>query len=605
MENTVALPDSPHMISCGTDDAFLPSLGELDSILSVGLPLPPGLSPCHQAQEGKSPACVYRQGCYQTLGEWYVRRGQYQRPDVTGHDRLNIAQRFHAPDRCWGEVSDMAREYDLSRPTIYDIAGRVSTLFDPRLPGPVPCLKRLLPCGASLSPPVVETKLLSREEEQGIRNRLILTSVFPGGATMRPLEEILDAAPVEGRSDTTIWRTVNENGVKARQMLAQVDYADISLPLVLAAIDETFFDGHSILFVVEPMSLAVCGFHVPGDNDRSSYTWGPLLLILQEDQNLDIFGGVGDAALPYPGIFRTILEQDGLFQEDVFHQQRDLSTLQRKLENSAYRAFATEYKALDQWQEEDTPEAQEKLRQAKAEALRLAQLHDDFVEYRSWVTDAFEIVDLRSGDIRDRKTNEWLLDQAISGMSQLHHPDVVQMSARLERHKRYLLTYLDWLDTQLSPLRSELHAYLDDPELEKIVLRATARRWRLQHQVESMQNRAFRSSLKRAEQELALWIEGDAFLMEWSEQVHTFLEWVQRASSAVENVNSIFKPLVERKKHFGNDDTILNFVALFVLWHNLRVFKEGKRQSHSPFDILGIDLGEKDWRTLLGYPPVQ
>ncbi len=83
------------------------------------------------------------------------------------------------------------------------------------------------------------------------------------------------------------------------------------------------------------------------------------------------------------------------------------------------------------------------------------------------------------------------------------------------------------------------------------------------------------------------------------------LELVQRASSAVENINSIFKPLVTRKKHFASSDTALNYVALFVLWHNMRVFKEGKRIGHSPFEILGIDLGFKDWRTLLGYSPVQ
>jgi hypothetical protein len=237
--------------------------------------------------------------------------------------------------------------------------------------------------------------------------------------------------------------------------------------------------------------------------------------------------------------------------------------------------------------------------------LHLAELHDDFAEYSSWVADAFEIVDLRSGEIRDRETNEWLLDEAITGMSQLDHPDVVKMSERLDKHENRLLIYLDWLDERLSPLRAGLHAYLNDPELEKVVLQAVARRWRLQHKVESMQRRAFRPSLKRAGQELALWIEGDAFLEQWSDRVHTLLELVQRASSAAENINSIFKPLVTRKKHFDNADTNLNFVALFALWHNTRVFKEGKRKGYSPFDILGIDLGERDWRTLLGYPPVQ
>jgi hypothetical protein len=549
-------------------------------------------------------ACPHRRDCYQALSDWYVRRGQYQRPDVTVHDRLDIARRFLEPDRPWGEVTSLEQEYGLSRRAIRDIADRMAALFEPRLPGPVPCLKRVLPCGLTLSPPVAEDKRRSREEEARIRKRLILTSVFPGGATMRPLEEILDEAPVEGRSAPTIWRFVNEAGVQARQILEQVDYAPVTLPLITVAIDETYFDGRPILFVVEPMSLALCGFHVPADHDRSSETWDPFLLVVQEDQHLDLFGGVGDAAKPYPGTFETILEHEKGFQEDIFHQQRDLQTLRRKLENSTYRALGAEYKAASQWQKKETTENKEKLHQTQAESLRQAEVHDAFAEYCSWVTDAFQIVDLRSGEIRDRVINEWLLDEAIVAMSRLDNPDVVKMSQRLDNHKKYLLLYLDWLETQLSPLRAELHTYLDEPDLEKVVLRAVARRWRLQHEVESMQRRTFRSSLKRAEQELALWIEGDSFLEQWSERTHTLLEWVQRASSAAENVNSIFKPLVNRKKHFDNADTNLNFVALFALWHNTRTFKEGKRAGFSPFEILGIDLAEKDWRTLLGYPPV-
>lgn len=608
MEYTVTLPDCPSKIIHGSDGAFLNPVGGLESgpLVGPGLQFPSGLPlcPCTQGAEEGASACPHRQACYQTLSEWHVRCGQYQRPDVTVYDRLDIAQRFHAPDRPWGEVSCMAREYEFSRPTIYDIAGRVSALFEPRSPGPVPCLKRLIPWGATLSQPVTEAKPRSREEEERIRGRLVLTSVFPGGVTMRPLEEILKEAPLEGRSDTTIWRVVNKAGAEARQILSQVDYAGVSLPLILVDIDETFFDGRPVLFVVEPISLSMCGFHVAADGDRSSYSWGPLLLTLQEDQHLAVYGGVGDAAKPYPGTFQAILERDDRFQEDVFHQLRNLQSLRRKLERSAYRAFAVEYQAADQWQQAGTAEAQQKLNQARAESLRLAEVYDEFTEYCTWVADAFEIVDLGSGEIRDRETNEWLLDEAIAAMSHLDHDDVIKMSERLDRHKEHLLTYLDWLEAQLSPLRAALHAYLDDPELEKVVLRAVARRWRLQHEVESMQRRAFRPTLKRAKQELAIWIEGDAFLEQWSHKLHTLLEWIQRASSAVENVNSIFKPLVTRKKHFDNPDTYLNFVALFTLWHNMRVFKEGKRTGHSPFDILGIDLGEKDWRTLLGYPPV-
>jgi len=604
MEYTTALQDSPSAVAGSAGSPHLDLFGEETQVVPQ---LSAGLSSCQRTRgaECETTACAHRQACYQKLSEWYVRHGEYQRPDVTVSDRLDIAQRFHDPDRPWGEVIGMAQEHDLSRQTIYDIGERGALLFKPRLPGPVPCLRKLLPCEASQAEEEQEAKSLSSEEERRIRNRLILTSIFPGGVTMRPLEDILEEAPLAGRSDTTIWRLVSEAGSKARQIMAQVDYADVSLPLILVCIDETFFNRRPILFVVEPISLAICGFYISSDSDRSAQTWGPLLLLLLEDQHLNIYGVVGDAAKPYPSSVKAVLEEKGRFQEDTFHQLRDLQTLRRKLENQAYRAFAAEVKLDKQWQKEEKMETREKLDLAQAESWRVAELYDDYAEYSSWAADAFEIVDLRSGEVRDREINEWLLNETTAKMTQLDHPDVVKMSVRLDKHKGYLLTYLDWLQVQLSPLREQLHAYLDEPDLEKVVLRAVARRWRLQHEVTSMQRPSFRSALEHAEQDLAVWIQGDPFLEQWSDQVHTLLELVQRASSAVENVNSIFKPLVTRKKHFYSADTNLNFVALFVLWHNLRVFKEGKRRGRSPFDILGIDLSERDWRTLLGYPPVQ
>ncbi len=145
---------------------------------------------------------------------------------------------------------------------------------------------------------------------------------------------------------------------------------------------------------------------------------------------------------------------------------------------------------------------------------------------------------------------------------------------------------------------------MDDPALEKVVLRSVARHWRLQHEVQSNQRSAFRPALAQAEQEMLLWIEADPCLEQWTKQLHTLLDGVQRTSSAAENINSILKPLLARKKHFATAQTAHNFIALFVLWHNMRVFKEGKREGKSPYEILGIDLGETDWRTLLGYPPL-
>jgi len=606
MEYTTFPFNRPPVISHESDGPFSDPFAEEQSLESlIDLGSLPGCQVCLGNGGAANPtgACPHCQAGAQTLREWLARLGQYQRPDVTVYDRIDIARRFHAPDRPWGEVVGMAREHDLSRKSIYDIAERVRVLFEPRMPGPMPCLKNILPCSAP-SQATDEAEQRSREQEATLLHRLILTSVFPGGVTMRPLEEILAETPLPDRSAPTIWRIVSQAGAQADHILSQIDYRDIALPRVLIAIDETFFDGYPLLLVVEPASLSICDFYVPPDGDYSSETWEPLLLLLQEDHHLPLYGGLGDGAKAYPGAIQEIVQAARRFSEDIFHTLQDLGTLRRKLENSAYRAFRAEYQAARQVGKKDTPDNRADLRQTKEKSLRQAELHDAFEEYASWVADAFQMVDLRSGEVRDREINTWLMNAAIEKMAQLDHPDVVKMSERLARHQKYLLNYLDWLAEHLTPLLAELHHYLDDPDLEKVLLQAIARVWRLEHEVKGMQRRAFRTAWQRAQQELAIWVAGDDFLERWCHQVHALLEWVQRTSSAAENINSILKPLLARKKHFGSAESLSHFVALFVLWHNLRVFKEGKREGHSPFDLLGIDLGEKDWRTLLGYPPV-
>ena len=536
---------------------------------------------------------------------WLIRQGQNKRTDVTLADRLEIAWRFWDEARSWGTPVRLAEEYNLSRTSIYNIANRIALWFQPRLPGPVAGLKELVSGLEAVRFPPSNEQIWSKEDAERLRSRLVLTGLFPGGVTMRPLEDIL--AEVAGGvdcSDTTIWRQVNQDGAKAVEILRAVNFAEVSQAGVIPVIDETFFDDWPIFFAVEPASLAICDFHLPADGQCTAEEWASFLLILQEDRGLNIIGGMGDAAKAYPTAFKTLLEQDDQFQEDHFHLLWDLHKLRQKLENKAYRTFEAEYKAATASEKASPAKAGQKLIKAQAESLRLAEAYDAFVEYTSWVYEALQIVDLSSGEIRDRPTNEWLLDEAIAAMAQVNQSQVVKMSQRLQKHKPALLAYLDDLD-QLPHLQTSLAAYLQEPDLAQLVARAVARHWRLQHEVQSNQRRHFRSTMKQAQQDVDLWLTGDPFLEEWAAQLRSLLTRVLRASSSVENVNSIFKPLVKRKKHFARADNASNFVALFVLWHNLRVFKEGLRQGKSPFEILGLDLGEQDWRTLLGYPPLQ
>ena len=47
-----------------------------------------------------------------------------------------------------------------------------------------------------------------------------------------------------------------------------------------------------------------------------------------------------------------------------------------------------------------------------------------------------------------------------------------------------------------------------------------------------------------------------------------------------------------------------NYLNLFTLWHNMRVYQRGKRQGQSPYQRAGIQLPTDDWLELLGFPVV-
>ena len=210
--------------------------------------------------------------------------GSYQRPDITLYDRLQIAARFWNPERSWGTVTELAQKYGLSRQSIYKIAYQAERGLSAALPGPKFRPPQILSCPNDGPPQPMPS--------DHVRERIVLTSVFPAGVTMRPLEEILNEVPgYSSRSVTTIWRIINQAGQKADQILSEVNYQHINLPLVFAAVDETFFNGYPILFVVEPISLAICAYYIPPDKDRSADNWYCVLELLKKEQNLNIIGG--------------------------------------------------------------------------------------------------------------------------------------------------------------------------------------------------------------------------------------------------------------------------------------------------------------------------
>ena len=63
--------------------------------------------------------------------------------------------------------------------------------------------------------------------------------------------------------------------------------------------------------------------------------------------------------------------------------------------------------------------------------------------------------------------------------------------------------------------------------------------------------------------------------------------------------NSKLRAVQYIKKHVSRE-----YLWLLALKHNIEPFAHDKRKEHSPFELLGIDLGTNDWVDLvLTYQP--
>jgi len=81
-------------------------------------------------------------------------------------------------------------------------------------------------------------------------------------------------------------------------------------------------------------------------------------------------------------------------------------------------------------------------------------------------------------------------------------------------------------------------------------------------------------------------------------KVDELLRQAVRASGAVEGVNSEVRMHQGRHRHVSQE-----MLDLKRLYWNGRVFREGKRNGRSPYELLGLKLPPSDWWQLLQMDP--
>jgi hypothetical protein len=511
-------------------------------------------------------------------------------PHLSLADLLFVAAVVNIPSsrRPWGAITWLADVFRISRVSVYAVGERVAR----RLQGPAN--DRLL-AASRQEPDKCPRQMLPVSPTRLART--ILTATFPGNVSIRPTKQLLQEALGQSRSVGFISQLRLGSGRKAGDLLRQIDYS--ALGPVIVVRDETFFQGYPILIVIDPVSTTILLAQVC--EDRQAETWAVALLIAQE-QGTPIKGIIEDMARNYPKSQKLAELKDVPVQKDPWHLQRDGARVRLYLEKVTYKAMRKvlelEEKLLLEW---DDALFEEQYVPAVDKEEQLIAQHDTYAEYLGHLYDAFELVDWRSGEIRQPETNAWLLEQVLTALEQIDHARVRKFVKTLRSHQAQLLTFLDWTAAAMTQYRHKLRQHISSPSAQQPFVRTVARCWRLRQALINGHHH-WKAEADQAEAALLNTIATDDNLAELATQLMQLLDAAGHTSSLVENINGILKSFLNSRQSFRNLETLQAYLNLFTLWHNMRVYERGKRKGASPFQLANIDPGSDDWLELLGYP---
>ncbi len=539
---------------------------------------------------------------------WQILAGEplaesvWKRPDIglTARLLIGVILNIPRPYRPWGIVTWLAEVNNTSRETIYAIGQQ--------------CRDRLLETGAAQPELLLESVPAPVEEgahmqvDQMRLKRTILSLLFPGGVSLRAMQDCLQTAFDRSCSLGYLSQFINEVGQQAGRILDKLDYR--VLGEIIAARDETYLGNLAFLLTVEPHSYVLLSGHVEKSCD--SVHWG-VSLAIDRSRGIQIVGLTEDAANFYPKSLKEARLLEAEFsvtvQKDVWHVMHKAAKTVRTMEGSALRKLENAENRFEKVLKAPADEQLfEKWGRLDAEAEELVELSARVRFWAGCICDALELVDWRSGEIRDQEINLWLLTESLQALRELNYFRADKLATYIKRQMDELLTFLDWLEIQLIPWQARLAKFLPDPSAQAFFQKTVARAWRLKRALVNGHPR-FKTLADEAQELLTERVADDPEAHQLAEELLNILEHVLRTSCAAETVNSIIKPYLWVKRSFQSRKTAQNWLYLFILWFNMHLFQRSeKRAGKSPFQLAGIKVytpdGHEtdDWLAALGYP---
>lgn len=473
-----------------------------------------------------------------------------------------------------GAVTDLARESGVRRQTIYDLRERAEEAlrleFAPAEPRPRGAFTR------EMAPSDVE--------------RVIVALRVHLPCSIRDIVTILPVLYGVHWSYGSVWDVLHRAEQRAASWLPSVNLSGVHH----IAADEMFSQGLPVLASIDLDSQYLTQLEV--QDDRSGETWAKSFGKLRDDQKLMPKSVTKDAGTGLgAGVRACWPTADEL--DDIFHAAYKLGKEAYHLERSAYRAIGV----VDDLEKRRARATTEKV-QALDEQLREALEHmeaailryDQFEKLRREVDRILDLCDRGTGRLRTSADVLQALTRIAAEMAALGGKRIVSAAKYLGNRAAGLGRYLDDLGARIAKASDAVGSV----EVVEAAVRACQASISIDRGGPSWDKRAREREMKDATRHLLDVTDREpARLQQVLGTVIHELVRRHRASSAIENLNSVLRPYLVVQKHAEQ-----GFLNLFRFYWNTRMREWGRGKGTSALEEL---TGRKveDWLSLLGFPP--
>lgn len=475
----------------------------------------------------------------------------------------------------YGVVTDLAREHGIRRQEVYDFRERGRAALVAEFARAEPAARGSVTL--EVTPADVERAVVA------------LRVVTP--ASIRDIVAILPILYGVEWSYGTVWETLKVAQRRAAAVMRSVNLFGIES----VALDEMFSQGRPVLAGIDLDTQYL--FQLEVQDSRSGDAWAESLGKLRDEQRLNPHRVVKDAgsglAAGVQQCWPCIDEND-----DLFHAVYMMGKEAYHLERRAYGAITQVDKvasvlARARTHTERRSRAQQ-LREAESRMNAAIDLYDRFEALRREAVRVLELTDRGSGRLRTPPEILDTLTRVADGMMALGGKRVLSVARYIRNRAVGLGKYLEHLGSRLTAATEEAGGV----EVVEATVRAYQASLAVHQGGPAWDRKAREQELTDAVRHLLATTSAEPErLLRASRTVMPLLAHRYRASSAIENLNSVLRPYLVVQKHAEQ-----GFLDLFRFHWNTRTREWGQWKGTSAYEML---TGEKvgDWLTLLGFPP--